>query len=177
MENKPSVGKQSFRVSGGRESSSRTGSQQLATNATTPPIQSVMTRVCVVSLLTGPKYQNIIANVEATELGFLLESFNPAPWLPFCSHKPREPRYSKSVPQKTDFQLLDPTPSIPSRLFWIPTGYGQQHKQRAPPFFLRSRVLSPFHSFNLGVSGERLGSLPFTSFPGRNGAGTDSGVG
>lgn len=87
----------------------------------------------MVSPLTGPKYQNIIAKVEATELGFLLETFNQPSSLSFRSHKRREPRYLMSVPQKTDFQLPDPTPSIPTCLFWIPTGPSQQHKQRAPP--------------------------------------------
>lgn len=154
-ENKPSVEKQSLQVSGGWESSSRTGygrtdfiaiiwapkPAELATNAKTPYIQSPMNpellnRVCVVSLLTGPKYQNIIANVEATELGFLLETFNPASSLPFRRRKRREPRYLMLVPQKTDFQLLDLTPSIPTCLFWIPTGHSQQYKKRAPPVLM-----------------------------------------
>lgn len=127
-----------------------------------PSIQPVMNhehwnRVCVVLLLTDPKYQNIITNVEATELGFLLEAFNLPSSLPFPSHKRREPRYLMSVPQKTDFQLLGMTPSIPTCLFWIPTGHSQQHKQRAPPASNGALSFFPFHSFNLDVSRERLG--------------------
>lgn len=38
--------------------------------------RELFNRVCVVALLTGPEYENIITNVEATDLGFLLETFN-----------------------------------------------------------------------------------------------------
>lgn len=47
---------------------------ELATDAKTPSVPQCLNRVCVVSLLTGSKYPNIIAKVEATDLRFLLEN-------------------------------------------------------------------------------------------------------
>lgn len=56
------------------------------------------------------------------------------------------------LPLKTRFQLPDPTPSVPTCLFWTPTGPTPHPPQR---IFVRSS----FHSFN--VPGEHFGSHPF----------------
>lgn len=84
--------------------------------------------VCVGSAPSGPKCPNIIANVEPTELGFLLETFHPASPLPFHSSKGREFNYFILFPEKTDLQLLDLIPSIPTCFFWMPPGHGQENQ-------------------------------------------------